>query len=102
MSSQIDHLLTETRRFAPSPDFAANAVGAAELYAQADADREGFWAEQARALQQIGDDAGIFAADGERHQAAECHQQPPRRRADPVIGRQERGREHGEGHQQHG
>ncbi|MEZ5188638.1 MAG: acetate--CoA ligase [Microbacterium sp.] len=50
MSSQIDHLLTENRRFAPSPDFADAAVGAAELYDQADADREGFWAEQARAL----------------------------------------------------
>ena len=50
MSSQIDHLLTESRRFAPSPDFAAAAVGAAELYDQADADREGFWADQARAL----------------------------------------------------
>ena len=50
MSSQIDHLLTENRRFAPSPDFADAAVGAADLYDQADADREGFWAEQARAL----------------------------------------------------
>ena len=50
MSSQIDHLLTENRRFAPSPDFADAAVGAAELYDQADADREGFWAAQAKAL----------------------------------------------------
>ena len=50
MSSQIDHLLTENRRFAPSPEFAANAIGTAELYAQADADREAFWAEQARSL----------------------------------------------------
>ncbi|MBN9177859.1 MAG: acetate--CoA ligase [Microbacterium sp.] len=50
MSSQIDHLLTENRRFAPSPEFAANAVATAELYAEADADREAFWAEQARAL----------------------------------------------------
>ena len=50
MSSQIDHLLTESRRFAPSPEFAADAVATAELYAQADADREAFWAEQARAL----------------------------------------------------
>ncbi|MFT3797049.1 acetate--CoA ligase [Microbacterium sp.] len=50
MSSQIDHLLNENRRFAPSPEFAANAVATAELYAQADADRDGFWAEQARAL----------------------------------------------------
>ncbi|GEB94849.1 acetate--CoA ligase [Microbacterium lacticum] len=50
MSNQIDHLLTENRRFAPSPEFAADAVATAELYAQADADREAFWAEQARAL----------------------------------------------------
>ncbi|GAA4069101.1 acetate--CoA ligase [Microbacterium laevaniformans] len=50
MSSQIDHLLNETRRFAPSPEFAADAVATADLYAQADADREGFWAEQARSL----------------------------------------------------
>lgn len=50
MSSQIDHLLTENRRFAPSPEFVSDAVATAELYAQADADREGFWAEQARAL----------------------------------------------------
>ncbi|MFT4214148.1 MAG: acetate--CoA ligase [Microbacterium sp.] len=50
MSSQIDHLLTETRRFAPSPQFAAAANATAELYAHADADREAFWAEQARAL----------------------------------------------------
>lgn len=50
MSSQIDHLLNETRRFAPSPEFAAGAVATADLYAQADADRDGFWAEQARSL----------------------------------------------------
>ncbi|EIC07632.1 Acetyl-coenzyme A synthetase [Microbacterium laevaniformans OR221] len=50
MSSQIDHLLNETRRFAPSPEFAADAVATADLYAQADADRDGFWAEQARSL----------------------------------------------------
>src|SRR5690242_14321109 len=50
MSSQIDHLLSETRRFAPSRDFAAEAVGTAELYERAAADREGFWAEQAREL----------------------------------------------------
>ncbi|WP_294982185.1 acetate--CoA ligase [uncultured Microbacterium sp.] len=50
MSSQIDHLLNETRRFAPSPEFAADAVATADLYTQADADRDGFWAEQARSL----------------------------------------------------
>ena len=50
MSSQIDHLFSETRRFAPSSDFASAAVGSADLYERADADREAFWAEQARDL----------------------------------------------------
>ncbi len=50
MSSQIDHLLTETRRFAPPAEFAANAVADASLYERAAADREGFWADQAREL----------------------------------------------------
>jgi acetyl-CoA synthetase len=50
MSSQIDHLFSETRRFAPPAEFAAEAVGTAELYERAAADREGFWAEQAREL----------------------------------------------------
>ncbi|WP_405372384.1 MULTISPECIES: acetate--CoA ligase [unclassified Microbacterium] len=50
MSSQIDHLLSETRRFAPPTDFAAKAVADAGLYERADADREAFWAEQARDL----------------------------------------------------
>ena len=50
MSSQIDHLLNETRRFAPSAAFAKNAIGDAELYEQAANDREAFWAEQAREL----------------------------------------------------
>lgn len=50
MSSQIDHLLTETRRFAPSAEFAAGAVADRSLYERAAADREGFWADQAREL----------------------------------------------------
>ncbi|MDZ8171890.1 acetate--CoA ligase [Microbacterium xanthum] len=50
MSSQIDHLLNEDRRFAPTDAFAADAVGGAELYERAAADREGFWADQARTL----------------------------------------------------
>ena len=50
MSSQIDHLLNETRRFAPSAEFAANAAADASLYERAAADREGFWADQAREL----------------------------------------------------
>ena len=50
MSSQIDHLLNESRRFAPDPGFAAHAVADAELYAEAGADREAFWARQAAQL----------------------------------------------------
>jgi acetyl-CoA synthetase len=50
MSSQIDHLLNETRRFPPSDDFAASAIATRKLYEAAAADREGFWAEQARSL----------------------------------------------------
>ncbi len=50
MSSQIDHLLNESRRFAPSAEFAAAANATAELYAEAAADRDAFWATQAREL----------------------------------------------------
>ncbi|HEX5857007.1 MAG TPA: acetate--CoA ligase [Microbacterium sp.] len=50
MSSQIDHLLNETRRFAPPEQFAAGAVATADLYARAAESSEDFWAEQARAL----------------------------------------------------
>ncbi|MRH29449.1 acetate--CoA ligase [Microbacterium sp. SYP-A9085] len=50
MSSQIDHLLDEGRRFAPSPAFAAQANGTSDLYKRAAADREEFWADQARDL----------------------------------------------------
>ncbi len=50
MSSQIDHLLNETRQFAPSAEFADNAIATREMYAEAKADREAFWADQAREL----------------------------------------------------
>jgi acetyl-CoA synthetase len=50
MSVQIDHLLDESRRFPPTPDFAAQAVASPQLYADAAADRLGFWADQAREL----------------------------------------------------
>ncbi|CAN5517409.1 acetate--CoA ligase [Microbacterium sp.] len=50
MSSQIDHLLNEDRRFSPPTGFAANAVGTRALYASAAADSTAFWAEQAREL----------------------------------------------------
>jgi acetyl-CoA synthetase len=48
MSETLENLLQETRTFPPPPEFAARANGAAALYEQADADFEGFWAEQAR------------------------------------------------------
>jgi acetyl-CoA synthetase len=46
----LDNLLTESRTFPPSDEFAQQANARAELYELADADREAFWAEQAGAL----------------------------------------------------
>ena len=46
----LDNLLTESRTFPPSDEFAQQANAKAELYDQADADREAFWAEQAGQL----------------------------------------------------
>ena len=53
MADQLDTLLSEQRRFPPSAEFTAAANGKAELYRAAERDREGFWAEQALALQWI-------------------------------------------------
>jgi len=50
MSDQLATLLSETRRFPPSPAFAAQANAQADLYTRAAGDRLGFWEEQARAL----------------------------------------------------
>ncbi|HWU59260.1 MAG TPA: acetate--CoA ligase, partial [Microbacteriaceae bacterium] len=50
MADTIDNLLHESRRFPPSDEFAASAVAKPELYDQAQADRLGFWADQAREL----------------------------------------------------
>jgi acetyl-CoA synthetase len=49
-SDTIDNLLHESRRFAPEPDFAANAIAKPELYEQARTDRLQFWADQSREL----------------------------------------------------
>ncbi|MDQ7808156.1 acetate--CoA ligase [Amycolatopsis sp. A133] len=49
-SPALDNLLTESRTFPPSDDFAAQANAKAEMYAEADADREAFWAKQAERL----------------------------------------------------
>ena len=47
----ISALLQEERRYPPSPEFAAQAnANDPEIYARADADPEGFWAEQAANL----------------------------------------------------
>ncbi|MCS5735528.1 acetate--CoA ligase [Herbiconiux daphne] len=48
--NNIDNLLHETRRFPPSDEFAEQAVATRELYDAARADREGFWADQAKTL----------------------------------------------------
>jgi acetyl-CoA synthetase len=46
----LDNLLTESRTFPPSDEFAAAANAGPDLYSDADADREGFWAKQAERL----------------------------------------------------
>jgi len=48
--NSIDSLLHESRRFAPSPEFAAQSVASAQLYGEAKTDRVQFWAEQAKGL----------------------------------------------------
>jgi acetyl-CoA synthetase len=46
----LSNLLTESRAFAPSPEFAAQANATPQLYTDADTDRDTFWATQARHL----------------------------------------------------
>jgi len=46
----LENLLHETRRFAPSANFAANAIATADAYKEAEADRPAFWGKQAREL----------------------------------------------------
>jgi len=47
----LDSLLSETRTFAPSEEFAAQANAHASLYTDAATDRIGFWEQQAKRLQ---------------------------------------------------
>ncbi|HEV2782460.1 MAG TPA: acetate--CoA ligase [Actinophytocola sp.] len=49
-SATLDNLLTESRTFPPSAEFAAKANASAQLYDDAAADREAFWARQAEQL----------------------------------------------------
>ncbi|HUF31517.1 MAG TPA: acetyl-coenzyme A synthetase N-terminal domain-containing protein, partial [Gemmatimonadaceae bacterium] len=52
--TDIDVLLTESRRFPPPPEFAANAhVSDAGIYDRAAADDEAFWAAEAGNLEWI-------------------------------------------------
>jgi acetyl-CoA synthetase len=53
MSDQIDTLLTESRRFPPPAEFAAQANGQPSMYLAARDDRLRYWEEQARALDWI-------------------------------------------------
>jgi acetyl-CoA synthetase len=47
---EIENLLTETRRFEPSAEFVSTAIAKPDLYDKAQADRLGFWADQANKL----------------------------------------------------
>jgi len=49
-TDSIENLSSESRTFAPSSEFAAQANAKADLYAHADKDRLAFWAEQASEL----------------------------------------------------
>ena len=49
-NDSIENLSTETRTFAPTPEFAAQANAKADLYSKAEKDRLAFWDEQANAL----------------------------------------------------
>ena len=50
MTNEIENLLTESRRFAPSAEFSAQANATPALYEAAKADRLKFWADQANQL----------------------------------------------------
>ncbi|HET8641346.1 MAG TPA: acetate--CoA ligase, partial [Pseudonocardiaceae bacterium] len=49
-AAALDNLLAEDRTFPPSEEFAAQANAKADLYDEAAADREAFWAKQAERL----------------------------------------------------
>jgi acetyl-CoA synthetase len=50
MTVKIDTLLHESRRFAPTPEFAAQTSATPDLYTEAQKDPATFWADQARNL----------------------------------------------------
>ena len=50
MSSSLENLGTENRKFPPTPEFATAANAKADMYVEAKADRLAFWEKQAHAL----------------------------------------------------
>jgi acetyl-CoA synthetase len=50
VENEIANLLSESRRFPPSDEFASQAIAGEELYEAAQRDRLGFWADQAKNL----------------------------------------------------
>ena len=50
MSSSLENLGTENRKFPPTPEFAAAANAKADMYVEAKTDRLAFWEKQAHAL----------------------------------------------------
>jgi len=50
MTVKIDTLLHESRRFAPTPEFAAETAASPDLYTEAQKDPAAFWADQSRNL----------------------------------------------------
>ncbi len=50
VENEIANLLSESRRFPPSDEFASQAIAGNELYEAAQSDRLGFWAKQAQNL----------------------------------------------------
>ncbi|MDQ1734493.1 MAG: acetyl-CoA synthetase [Pseudonocardiales bacterium] len=50
VDAELSALLTETRRFPPSPDFSAKANAQPEIYQRAGVDRLAFWADEASRL----------------------------------------------------
>ena len=80
--AEIDHLLSEDRRFPPSADWRTRAViNDPGIYASAAADPEGFWAERARELEWItpftkvlegGFPSPTWFADGTLNVSANC------------------------------
>src|SRR6185437_6432849 len=66
------NLLHETRSFPPPPELAANAVATPQTYADADADRLGFWAKQAARLEWSAPPFAKWFTGGQLNVAVNC------------------------------